>query len=174
MSSDETLVAAARDFAVGRHNHSGCTYEGESYETHLQMVVDNALAWQHLLPDDGTRAVVTAAAWCHDVLEDTPTSYHDLCEVVGEAVADIVYDVTNELGKTRAERTARTYPKIAANRLAVFLKLCDRLANQRVSVEVRHRMAEVYRGEYPGFKQALYRPEHGFGPLWAELDRWHA
>lgn len=76
--------------------------------------------------------------------------------------------VSNERGRSRKERNFKTYPKIWNNKLAVFLKLCDRLANTRNSRETHHRMFEVYKKEYPVFKYAL--KQQCFEDMWNELD----
>ena len=62
----------------------------------------------------------------------------------GEDVAEMVFAVTDELGRNRKERKVKTYPKIAANPEAIILKLADRIAN------IEH-----------GGKIDMYKKEHG-------------
>ena len=99
---------------------------------------------------------ILVAAICHDVLEDTTLTYNDLVEVIGKNSADIVYDVTNELGKNRKERAMKTYPKIAANPKAIMVKLADRIANTTYSKESGSSMYDKYCKEFPDFKSQLY------------------
>jgi (p)ppGpp synthase/HD superfamily hydrolase len=87
----------------------------------------------------------------HDILEDTPLSYNDVKKEFGEKVADIVYDVTDELGKNRKERKERTYPKIRANHDAILVKICDRIANANNSKKLNKRMFEMYKKEHRDF-----------------------
>jgi (p)ppGpp synthase/HD superfamily hydrolase len=129
-----------------------------------------------LLPLFGDNDVIMKAALCHDLLEDTSITYNDLKNQVGEATADVVYDVTNELGKNRRERAERTYPKIAANPLAVIVKVADRIANTRYSQKQGSSMYSKYCAEYPKFRNALYNANHinqypALGNLWAILDQ---
>ena len=65
----------------------------------------------------------------HDTLEDTTLSYNDIKKAFGKEVAEIVYCVTDELGRNRNERKEKTYPKIKANWKATVVKICDRIAN---------------------------------------------
>jgi (p)ppGpp synthase/HD superfamily hydrolase len=100
---------------------------------------------------------VLAAAWCHDLLEDTALNYNDLKGVIGERASDIVYDVTNELGKNRKERAEKTYPKIAKNPLAIRVKLADRIANMEFSKQSGSGMFEKYCKESDSFHDALMK-----------------
>jgi (p)ppGpp synthase/HD superfamily hydrolase len=145
-------------------------YGNLAYAVHLQDV------YNVLLPLFGDNDVVMKAALCHDLLEDTPITYNDLRSQVGEATADVVYDVTNELGKNRTERAERTYPKIAANPLAVIVKVADRIANTRYSQSQGSSMYRKYCAEYPKFRNALYNANHvnqypALSELWAILDQ---
>lgn len=116
----------------------------------------------------------------HDLIEDTNNSYNDVKKVLGEEVADIIYDVTNELGKNRKERAFKTYQKTMKNPEAILVKICDRIANTEFSKETGSRMFKKYQEEYPDFRLTL----HDFGrisedetvntitdKLWDELDR---
>lgn len=124
---------------------------------------------------------------CHDVLEDCGITYNDLKKQIGNLATDIVYDVTNELGKNRKERSEKTYPKIRNNILAVFVKCCDRLANVNFSKiellenknqngllrEGTSNMYKKYFEEYPEFKKMLNTPLI-FQNLWKKLDEAHS
>lgn len=115
---------------------------------------------------------VVIAALLHDVLEDCAVSYNDIKEIFGENVANIVFDVTDELGKNRKERHERTYPKTRKNPDAVIVKLADRIANVLTS-QSGHPMFQKYSKEYPEFKKALYceKPEYSKDKaLWKRLD----
>lgn len=71
------------------------------------------------------------AAYLHDTLEDTKTTYYDIVKKFGPHVASLVLELTtdedlkNEVGKTR-------YLEIKMKNMsswALVIKLCDRLAN---------------------------------------------
>ena len=61
----------------------------------------------------GADQTMTSAGYLHDTIEDTDTSYRDLFDRFGEEVAELVYAVTSELGRNRAERNRKTCAKIA-------------------------------------------------------------
>ena len=88
----------------------------------------------------------------------------------GIAIADIVYAVTDEKGKTREERKPKKlYDEMLYNMEAVFVKLCDRLANLKYSKDKYKSMSEdqiknakkppmfiKYCNEQEDFKKKLY------------------
>ena len=57
------------------------------------------------------RSVIIGAI-LHDTLEDGDLSYNDIKKAFGFIIAEIVFAVTDELGRNRDERKAKTYPKI--------------------------------------------------------------
>lgn len=130
-----------------RTNHMYDTQEGIPYAFHLTMAAEVFDEFKHLLDDEvdywgrgfdprrdpeTLRDVCAMAVWAHDLIEDTRTSYNDVKMYLGQAVADVVYALTNEKGKNRAERANDAYyAGIRLTRGAVFVKLCDRIANVR-------------------------------------------
>lgn len=148
--------------------HTGQVYSEEvPYTVHLQQVVD-VLGRFNVDSDD-----MICAAWLHDTIEDTRISYNDISTRFGVPVAELVYAVTNELGRNRKERTAKTYPKIRENPDAVTLKLADRIANVEYGI-ANGGKADMYRTEYPDFRAGLHSDQHRDNPvlcrLWAYLD----
>ena len=131
------------------------------YEFHLRMVAQAAKDFIHLIPDsnDGensSRDNVTLAAYGHDLIEDTRVSYNDVKSVLGFEAAEIVYAVSNEKGKNRKERANdKYYEGIRNTPGAVFVKLCDRIANVQYSKMTGSRMFEMYKKENPEFTKAL-------------------
>lgn len=64
----------------------------------------------------------------------------------------------------------RTLPKIKSNRLAIYLKLCDRIANMVYSkYDSSGSMYDKYVAEWPEFKAHLFREE--FEPMFDYCDR---
>ena len=108
-------------------------------------------------------------AWFHDSIEDARQTYNDtrkraadlgLDERQALLAAEIVYALTNDKGRTRAERAGeKYYAGIRATPYAPLVKLADRAANVRFSVgrksEDSLHMAGVYRREFPHFLAAL-------------------
>jgi len=151
-----TEIKEAAYFAIAKHGSQ--TYDEYPYYYHLEQVVD-------ILEQYGyTEDVFIISGYLHDILEDTDTSYNDIKEKFGERVAEIVYCVTDELGRNRKERKAKTLPKIAGNMDAIIIKLADRIANLR-----KPKMKNMYVKEYKEFKDALYIFGHA-DEMWAELD----
>ena len=145
------LIDRAHDYATRCHRETNHRYDGRPYEFHLEMVVREAYRFLHLVPE-ADRPTVVAAAWCHDVIEDCRQTYNDVVAATSVAVADIVYAVTNEKGKTRADRASgHYYEGIRKDPLAVFVKLCDRLANAGYSQVQGTRMFDRYREEHSDF-----------------------
>ena len=133
------------------------------YEFHLRMVAKVAEKFIELIPDlnDGETALrdtVLLAAYGHDLIEDTRVSYNDVKENLGLGPADIIYACTNEKGKNRKERANdKYYEGIRNTRGAVFVKLCDRIANVQYSKMTGSRMFDMYKKENINFMIKLGR-----------------
>ena len=163
------VVERAKEFAAYHHGLTNHLYDGEPYFTsHLQDVNDEFHRWKHLLPEEN-HSVAEAAGWVHDTIEDTRVTFNDVCHALGEEVAEIAYALTNEKGKTRKERANEKYYRgIQERPLAVFIKLCDRLANVRRGINKNGKMVEKYRQEQSTFKEYLLN--HTFSEMFRELD----
>lgn len=134
---------------------------GLPYQYHLNLVLEYAKSG---FPDmdltPGVIRVITFACVFHDALEDTRETYHNIIDRARDhldnefeitSAADIVYAVTNEKGKNRAERANSTYyAGILQTPYASYVKVCDRLANAYCLVG-NTRMREVYRKENDEF-----------------------
>lgn len=114
-------------------------------------------------------AAVMFGAWFHDSIEDARLTYNDvrrrarslgLDEAQAFMATEIAYALTNEKGRTRAERAGvKYYEGIRATPYAPMVKLADRMANVQFSLrqtsDYNHRMAGVYREECPHFLASL-------------------
>lgn len=167
------LITQAKQFATQRHVLDNRQLYGNvlPYTHHLQDV-ERVLIRFGPAHVGYLRDVVLAAAWLHDVIEDTrgranEVRQRDLEELFGEQVADLVYAVTCEDGPNRKTRNALTYPKIrAAGQQATRLKLADRIAN----VEFGGRAVGMYIKEHADFKNALFVSADGNEDLWDYLE----
>lgn len=137
-----TTINKARDFAIAQHGLQ--MYGKEPYVTHLDSVHRIA---KHLTDNEA----IHVAAYLHDVLEDTDCTYKKLATKFGENVAELVYAVTDELGRTRRERKEKTYPKICDSADAITLKICDRLANFEAAHDGNYKMYQKYSEEHIEF-----------------------
>lgn len=139
------------------------------YGFHLDMVVnwvrkyieEVCVSEQDILP-------IYFAAFYHDSIEDARLSYNDVMKIAQELMdeeqaylaTEIVYALTNEKGRNRAERANEKYfAGIREIPYAPFVKLADRLANTSYAFSKGTadslRMSKVYREELPGFLEAL-------------------
>lgn len=183
---DLQKVAAARGFAARAHGDQ--RYDGKPYvEGHLAYVF---YEMGRIIETEGLGGAATQllqAAWLHDVLEDTKVTRHELVAAF-PGVAALVEAVTDEPGPNRKARKLATYPKTrAAGRLAVALKLADRIANVKAALrdlEARNavvraggvavtdiplRFLAMYREEFPDLEAGLRYPKHEFHHTWGRL-----
>ena len=139
------------------------------YGFHLDMVVNWVRTYiGDVCENEKDLLPIFFAAFYHDSIEDARLSYNDVlkiaCGLMDEKQAflatEIVYALTNEKGRTRAERANEKYFEgIREVPYAPFVKLADRLANTSYAFSKGTadslRMSKVYREELPGFLQAL-------------------
>jgi (p)ppGpp synthase/HD superfamily hydrolase len=155
----------ARELAVKWHTETNHKYDRYlPYEFHLRMV-NNAFKRFAYLVDGKTneteklnRMYAEAGCWLHDTIEDCRITWNDLRQQMFPVeVCDLVYAVSNEKGKNRAERAnAKYYNGIRKTPLATFVKLCDRIANVEYSRMMGSDMLGKYRMEYGEFREKLY------------------
>ena len=164
-----------KQWCIDQHRNTNHFYDTYlPYEFHLRMVNQVAQDYRHLLDNDkdyytgepiGNPIIQVSlakacmlATWGHDLIEDTRVSYNDVKEHLGQEAADIVYAVTNEKGKNRKERGGvKYYEGIRQTSGAVFVKLCDRIANVQYSKMTKSRMFEMYKKEHQDFELMIGR-----------------
>lgn len=162
-------VDDAKMWACGLHDSVNHLYDGKPYSAHLDMVVQVAKEYLHLVLLE-EESNVLAACWLHDVIEDCRVTYNDVQNEVCTDVAELVYAVTNEKGKNRKERANdKYYQGILDTPWASFVKICDRIANFRYSLNKQSRMANMYAKENDYFKNKLYC--NAYKPMFDELDQ---
>jgi (p)ppGpp synthase/HD superfamily hydrolase len=157
--------------------HAGQTYDmGSAYTMHLAYVEDVINRFGY-----GKDISLRCAAWLHDSIEDTNVSYSDIIRTLDTSsevsacvkeIAELVYCVTNELGRNRKERSEKTYPKIRSNNKALVLKLADRIANVEFGLKTNNSSKTMmYLKEYKEFKNSLYSKNEDTDRLWEHLDK---
>lgn len=151
MNGESNFLEKAKKFAIQSHQNVNHYYDNKPYEVHLQMVVDVAMEHIHLIPTGG-RENVLSACWLHDTIEDCRLTWNDIKEATNETVANLVFALTTEKGKTRKERgNKKYYDGINAVQYAPFIKYCDRIANVKYSKENNSSMLNVYKKEHDFF-----------------------
>jgi hypothetical protein len=150
----EALVEKARDFAVQAHksmNHRR-KYTEAPYSVHLQNVVD-------LVASVTDEAEVLAAAWLHDVVEDTAATLEDVEASFGKSTAylvDSLTDVSKPSDGDRAVRKELDRRHLAgADPRAKTIKLADLIDNCRDICKHNKRFAKVYLQEMDALLQVL-------------------
>lgn len=160
----------AKFYAEFWHSQVNQFYDGEPYSVHLQSVVKYAKKYLHLIPENDRKFVV-AACWLHDTVEDCRKTYNDNKLLFGETVANIVYALSNEKGRNRAERAnAKYYQGINNTLYAPFCKICDRLANVEYSKSVQSSMLQKYKKENKSFVAHFEQYKNEYGAMFNELE----
>lgn len=138
---------------VAEKVHMGQTYDIFPYIYHIKEVV-------RIAEELGYDESIIVSCYLHDSMEDGNLSYNDILQSFGVEVAEIVFAVTDELGRNRLERKTKTYPKIRANWKATVVKICDRIANISHSKEFTPKLFKMYENEHEGFCRDLMNPDH--------------
>ena len=159
-----------RQSAHDLHQSVNQTYAGIlPYGFHLDMVVEGVRNYGYLVcVREEDVLPLFFAAYYHDSIEDARLTYNDVLRLARNEMTEeqalmateIVYALTNDKGRTRAERAGEKYYQgIRETPYAPFVKLCDRLANITYSCTGEGnkgtRMKEVYKGEMPHFLPAI-------------------
>jgi (p)ppGpp synthase/HD superfamily hydrolase len=154
-----------RDLAAKVHEDTNHRYDKDGknhpYIYHLDMVVEVARKFKHLIPEKDYFQVETGL-YFHDSIEDVRLTYNDVKKLTkSEIAANIAYALTNEKGKTRAERANdKYYQGIRDTPYAPFGKVCDRIANMLYGKQEGSSMLQAYIKEYPHFKEQVYDEQY--------------
>ena len=140
------------------------------YSCHLADVARNTAEYADEVvavsaPDDLILAV-WFGAWFHDSIEDARLTYNNVRKIASRHIdaeeyvdlaTEIVYALTNEKGRTRAQRAdERYYSLIRQTPYAPLVKMADRLANIEYSVtHSQSGMARMYADELEHFLQSV-------------------
>jgi (p)ppGpp synthase/HD superfamily hydrolase len=120
------LVLRAAQFAAQRHSNQ--RRKGPDQEPYVNHVIEVA----HILAASAQSddAVLLAAAFLHDTIEDTETTQQELVTVFGAEVALVVAEVTDDKALEAAERKRLQVKNIRSkSRRAQLLSIADKTAN---------------------------------------------
>jgi hypothetical protein len=154
LSTMSDLVQRARDFATQAHQRidQRRKHSGQPYDVHLKAVAD-------LVASTGDDAEAVAAAWLHDVVEDTPATFDELRDRFGPGVARLVAEVTDVSRPTdgnRSRRKALDREHLAgASPRGQTIKLADLIDNARDITRHDPRFAPVFLGEMAQLLEVL-------------------
>ena len=170
LHNEASTIFRIRQKAHDLHSSVNQTYGDDlPYSYHLDMVFDIVSEFGHLVcvsPADVLPLIF--GAYFHDSIEDARMTYNDvmnearllMTEEQALMATEIVYALTNDKGRTRAERAGeKYYAGIRQTPYAPFVKLCDRMANISFSCAKldgeNNRMRLVYKKEVPHFLDSI-------------------
>lgn len=162
------LVAEAALFAARAHTNEMRRDSGEPYVNHLAEV---AALCASIRPDDTD---LIAAAWLHDVVEETDFTLSDIGALFGTAVAALVGDVTDPEGLTgKARRERQVTHTMNAGPRVKLLKLADKTSNVEELVGLPERSFDLKGNErYLKWARRVVAVCRGVAPdLEARFDR---
>lgn len=133
------LVERAKEFAQKAHASQVRKYTGEPYFRHLEEVAAY-VTWA------GGSQEMIAAAYLHDTIEDTETSFIDLTTEFGHSVTQLVWELTDQESEgNRAERKRRRAEFLSrAPGSTQTIKIADLLSNTPSIALYDRRFAPVY------------------------------
>ena len=164
-----------KEFAYHRHDiYVNQKYGNDDllpYSFHLNMVDKQGIKFRHLLNPTELR-LARCGCWGHDLIEDGRMSWNDIKNSFGADVADIIWGCTDSSGKNRIERHDEAYwERLTGNRLSVFVKLADRMANMLYSLSTNSSMFDKYKQEWPGMKQRLESYHDEFHQMFQYIEK---
>lgn len=135
-----------RDFCFERHDKV-CNQKYDDYlpySFHLKAAERVGYQFKHLLPEnivsdfppvDENFTVAMMGIYGHDLIEDARMTYNEIKDRWGVAVAEVIYYCTEMRGKTRDHRkNDEFFEELSKDDIAVFVKLCDIIANASYSL----------------------------------------
>lgn len=163
-------VERIRTTAHKLHESVNQTYDDvHPYGFHLDMVAEAVYKFGHMVcAGEEDVLPLLFGAYFHDSIEDARLTYNDVMRTARQfmdeeqafVATEIVYALTNDKGRTRAERAGEKYYNgIRETPYAPFVKLADRRAN--ISYSFSHanednvHMKQVYAKEWPHFIKAI-------------------
>lgn len=140
---DKELVSRAREFATKAHADidQRRKYTDEPYIVHPAEVARIVSSVPHT-PE------MLAAAWLHDVVEDTPVTLEEIQQEFGKDVASLVEELTDvsrpEDGSRTKRKTKDRKHTAQASAEAQTVKLADLLSNTKDIVKFDKTFARTY------------------------------
>lgn len=123
-----SLIVRALDFAAEKHR------DQRRKDADASPYINHPIALANVLVNEGgiTDPVVICAALLHDTVEDTETTFDEIEEEFGKAIADVVREVTDDKALPKAERKAlQVEHALHASHAARLVKLADKICNLR-------------------------------------------
>lgn len=169
-SSHSAAIEEIKTAAWALHESVNQRYDDTlPYGHHLSAVAGAAMKYGYeVVACEEDVTPVIFAAYYHDSIEDARLTYNDVMKIAKKKMNDaqalmateIVYALTNDKGRTRAERAGEKYYEgIRTTPYAPLIKLCDRYANMSYSFhgmdDSNIHMRDVYAREWSHFIAAI-------------------
>lgn len=168
---DAKQIDAIRLAAHELHQSVNDTFASDlPYGFHLDMVVENISCYGHLVCACQADVLpLFFGGYFHESIENARLTYNDVLKIARQwlteeqalMATEIVYALTKEKGRTRAEQEGEKYFEgIRQTPYAPFVKLCDRLANVNYFCSVDSgaegsKLRETYKSEMHAFLTAI-------------------
>jgi (p)ppGpp synthase/HD superfamily hydrolase len=146
--NEVTTGIVERAQALAAQAHKTQLYGTRPYMVHIEDVVRR-------VKQITTDPEIIAAAYLHDVVEDTDIQLEYIVKHFGQNVANMVWAVTGT-GPDRAAKMADAIEKIARTPGAELVKSADRLSNAAASkAERKQKLYQRYRDEHANLSPVL-------------------
>ena len=146
--NEVTTGMVERAQALATQAHKTQLYGTRPYMTHIEDVVRR-------VKQITTDPEIIAAAYLHDVVEDTDVPLEYIQKHFGQNVANMVWAVTGT-GPDRAAKMADAIAKIANTPGAELVKSADRLSNAAASkAERKQKLYQRYKDEHTALSPVL-------------------
>lgn len=164
------IVLKARLYAFNVESLTRRKYDGKPYSFHTYMVYQYAKKYIDLIPVI-ERDSTLGACFTHDLIEDCGVTFNDVRKATNVKIASLTSALTTLVhGHTRRDRAPKSYyRRILKEKNADFIKICDRLANIKNSVNTNSTMLVAYRNENNKFRKNLYDEKYDI--MFQEMDK---
>ena len=148
------LISRAKQYATSAHKRidQRRKYSNQPYHAHLE----NVASILSTVSDDEE---MIAAAWLHDVVEDTPATLGDLQKEFGDLIAELVKELTDISRPSDGNRASRKeidrLHLAQGSARAKTIKLADLIDNCRDIMQHDQRFAVVYLQEMSALLDVL-------------------
>jgi len=142
------------------HSYNAQIYDNKySYLYHIEYAAAQLKElMKHIGGEEDSQVYINSlcAIYLHDSVEDAGITYNDIRNMFNIDIAEAVFGVTNNRGRTRKERSGGDfYDVLTSNKVSVYCKIADRCANYKYGAEVDSSMSRKYKKENPDFVAGL-------------------
>ena len=156
-SNEEKMIDKARLFSIRKHIDQKDDCGKDYFEAHVQQVAN-------IMMTVTKDADMICAAYLHDTIEDTATTYDELVSEFNQRTADLVMEVTHD---GTNDNFGYYFPRLHT-KCGIALKLADRLSN--VS---RMQSWDVSRQEHYLQKTKFWKDGSERGQEWYKKHKGH-